>query len=52
MSEPIVTVTVDQLISIVGQKEVERMVSLQLLTAANARIAELEKQVQNLTPKE
>lgn len=52
MNEPVVTVTVDQLIAIIGQKEVERVIALQMLTAANARIADLEKQVQNPPPKE
>lgn len=45
MDDPIITVTTDQLICIVGQKEVERLMLIQLLAQANKIIAEL-------TPKE
>ena len=41
MDEAEVTVTVEQLMAIVGQKEVERMLLQRQLAAANAKIAEL-----------
>lgn len=41
IKEPVVDVTIDQLMQIIGMKEVERLLALQQLALARQKVAEL-----------